>query len=134
VIRSVAAVGAGLASAFVVIMLVETVGHTIFPPPTGYDPMTPEGMTAIVAQMSPAALLFVLLAYVCGGMTGGVVAVRVSGGERLAEALVVGAVLTVGTLLNVLTIPHPVWMSGASVSVQLPAVWLGARLGSRRGS
>jgi hypothetical protein len=130
--RTLAAVLAGLMTALVVITLVEAVGHTFMPPPEGHDPMTPEGMSAIVAQMSPAALLFVLLAYLCGGVAGGVVAVKVSGGDRVIEALGVGTILTVGALLNVMTIPHPIWMSGASVAIQLPAAWLGARLAVRR--
>jgi len=128
VFRSLAAVFTGLVSAIIVITLVETVGHTIFPPPAGFDPMTPEGMSAIVAQMPTAALLFVLIAYLCGGVTGGVVAVKVAGSSRLTEALVVGSVLMVGALFNVMTIPHPIWMSVASVVVQLPAAYLGARL------
>jgi len=128
VFRSLAAVVTGLVSAIIVITLVETVGHTVFPPPAGFDPMTPEGMSAIVARMPTAALLFVLIAYVCGGMVGGVVAVKVAGSNRMAEALVVGSVLMVGALFNVMTIPHPIWMSAASVAVQVPAAYLGARL------
>lgn len=131
-IRAVAAVLAGLVAAFAVITLVEAVGHTLFPPPAGLDPMTPEGMSAIVAQMSPAALLFVLLAYLCGAMAGGAVAARVVRGDRLVEAMIVGTVLTVGAALNVMTIPHPMWMSAGSVAIQLPSAWLGARLVMRR--
>jgi len=128
VFRTIAAVVTGLVSAIVVITLVEAVGHTVFPPPAGIDPMTPEGMSAIVAQMPTAALLFVLVAYLCGGMAGGAAAVKVAGSGQVLAALVVGSVLTVGALFNVMTVPHPIWMSGASVAIQLPAAWLGARL------
>jgi hypothetical protein len=133
VIRTVAAVLAGLVTALVVITLVEAVGHAIFPPPAGLDPMTPDGMSAIVAQMPTAALVAVLIACLCGGMAGGLVATRVAGGERITEALVVGALLTIGALFNVVTIPHPLWMSAASVTIQLPSAWLGAHLVARRG-
>ncbi len=131
-IRSVAAVLVGLLAAAVVITLVETVGLTIFAPPAGIDPMTPEGMSRIVAQMSPAALLFVLLAYVAGGLAGGAVAARISRGGRAGHALAVGAMLAVGALFNVVTIPHPLWMSVASVAIPIPSAWLGARLAGPR--
>jgi hypothetical protein len=134
VIRTVAAVLAGLVTALVVMTLVESVGHAMFPPPAELDPMTPEGMAAIVAQMPPAALLALLIAGLCGAVAGGIAATRVAGGERITEALVVGTVLTIGTLINVMTIPHPVWMGAASVAVQLPASWLGARLVARPGA
>jgi hypothetical protein len=94
--------------------------------------MTPEGMSAIVAQMSPAALLMVLLAYLCGGVAGGMVAAWVAGEGRIVEAMVVGTVLAVGAMFNVVAIPHPIWMSAASVAVQLPSAWLGARVVARR--
>ena len=113
-------------------MLVESVGHTLFPPPPELDPMTPEGMSAIVAQMSPAALLLVLVAYVCGGIVGGIVAARVAGEGRVVEAMVVGTILTVGSLFNIVAIPHPLWMGAASVAVQLPSAWTGARIAARR--
>ena len=131
-IRSVAAVLAGFVAALAVIIVAEAVGHTLFPPPPDLDPMTPEGMSAIVAQMSPAALLMVLLAYLCGGVAGGMVAARVAGEGRIVEAMVVGTVLAVGAMFNVVAIPHPIWMSAASVAVQLPSAWLGARVVARR--
>jgi hypothetical protein len=133
-IRTVAAVLAGLVAALVVITIVEAAGQRLFPPPAGLDPMTPEGMAAIVAQMSPAALLVVLLAYLCGGVAGGAVAARVARDDRIAEAIVVGTLLTVAAALNVMTIPHPMWMTAGSVAIQLPSAWLGARLVVRRES
>ncbi|HUF47127.1 MAG TPA: hypothetical protein VMM93_04865, partial [Vicinamibacterales bacterium] len=129
-IRSLAAVVAGLVAAFAVMTVVEAVGHTIYPPPPDLDPLTPEGMAAIVAHLPTGALLFVLAAYVCGGLAGGAVAGRVARGRPVEPALV-GTVLTLGALVNVITIPHPLWMSAASVAVQLPAAWLGGRLVSR---
>jgi len=131
-IRSVAAVLAGLVASLAVITLVETVGHTIYPPPPGLDPMTPGGMAAIVAQWPLGAMLFVLLAFSLGALAGGAVAAKIAAEDRTVEAMVVGTFLTLGALLNVVTIPHPLWMSGVSVAIQMPSAWLGARLVVRR--
>jgi hypothetical protein len=129
--RSLFAVVAGLVVAFVAIMVVEAIGHSIYPPPAGLDPLTPEGMAAIVAQLPVGAMIAVLVAYMCGGLAGGAVAGRLARG-RMVEPALVGTLLTVAALLNVITIPHPLWMSAASVAVQLPAAWVGARIVSRR--
>jgi len=131
-LRTVAAVLAGLVAAIAVITLVEAVGHSIYPPPPGIDPMAPDGMAAIVAQMPPAALVFVLFALVCGGLAGGAVSARIASARGLTEALVVGALLTIASLLNVFSVPHPIWMGALSVAIPLPAAWLGARLITRR--
>ena len=128
--RSLAAVVAGLVTAFAVMLVVEAIGHSIYPPPPGLDPMTPEGMAGIVAQLPLGALLFVLAAYLSGAFAGGAVACKVARG-RMTAPVVLGTMLTVGALLNVITIPHPLWMSALSVAVQLPAVWLGTRLVAR---
>ncbi len=131
-LRTVAAVLAGLVAAIAVITLVEAVGHSIFPPPPGIDPMDPAGMAVIVAQMSPAALMFVLFALVCGGLAGGAVTARVANQHQLTEALIVGALLTVASLLNIFSVAHPLWMGVLSVALPLPSAWLGARFVTRR--
>jgi hypothetical protein len=113
--------------------VVETIGHTAYPPAAGFDPTTPAGMAAIVGQASFGALLFVIVAYACGACVGGAVAARLRPAAPIANALVVGAVLLGAGVLNLLAIPHPVWMAVATVVVFVPAAWFGGRLSDRRG-
>jgi hypothetical protein len=129
-IRSIAAVLAALVAAVVVITVVQSIGHFIYPPPPDIDAATPDGMAAIIAQAPVPALLFVVLAYICGAVTGGAVVAKVGAGPPMTRALVVGAVLTFAGLLNVLTLPHPIWLAVLAVGVHLPSAWLGARLAS----
>jgi hypothetical protein len=131
-IRSFVAVLAALVAAVIVITVVQSIGHFVYPPPPDIDATTPEGLAAIIAQAPLPALLFVVLAYVCGALTGGAVAARTGVGPPTARATVVGAVLTFAGLLNVLILAHPLWLAGLVVGVHLPFAWLGARLAANR--
>ena len=131
--RSILAVLAGLLVAGFVVFVVETIGHTVYPPPAGFDPTTPAGMAAIMGQAPLGALLFVIAAYACGACAGGALAARLQPSAPLAHAIAVGAVLTGAGVLNLLSIPHPMWMTVATIVVFGPAAWLGGRLLDRRG-
>lgn len=131
-IRSIVAVLAALVAAVIVITVVQSIGHFVYPPPPDIDATTPEGLAAIIAQAPLPALLFVVMAYVCGALTGGAVAAKVGDGPPTSRAMVVGAVLTFAGVLNVLTLPHPLWLAVLAIGVHLPFAWLGARLAAGR--
>jgi len=132
-VRNVLAVLAGLLVAGFTVFVVETIGHTVYPPPVGFDPTNPAGMAAIMGQAPFGALLFVIVAYACGACAGGAVAARLRPAAPIAHAITVGLVLTGAGVLNLLTIPHPVWMAIATAVVFVPAAWLGGRFLDRRG-
>ena len=58
--RTVLGVGAGLATMFVVIMLVQFAGAQLFPPPEGLDMRDPEALAGAMAQMPLGALALVV--------------------------------------------------------------------------
>jgi hypothetical protein len=79
-----------------------------------------------MAEIPQAAFRFVLLGYVLGSLVGGYTAAKIGRAARLA--LVVGAILMVFGILNVVLIPHPLWVTVATFLVFLPAAWVGGRL------
>jgi hypothetical protein len=44
--------------------------------------------------------------------------------------LIVGALLTVGGVINLIMLPHPLWFSAASLLTYLPMAWAGGLLAS----
>lgn len=126
--RNVLGVVAGVIGGSAVVFGVETLAHTIYPPPPEFDPTTPAGMAAIMGRAPVGALLMVLLAYALGTCVGAFVAAKLAATGPQSKAMIVGIVLLVFGISNLLAIPHPVWMAIGTLLVFLPAAWLGGRL------
>ncbi|MEM9072139.1 MAG: hypothetical protein AAGE52_26775 [Myxococcota bacterium] len=123
------AVLAGLASAFVVIAGVQWLNFVLFPPPEGTNFDDPAQVEAILESLPVAALLMLELSYALGSIVGGAVAGWVHSGRA---ALVVGGVLTLLGVLNLRSIPHPLWLAVLTTVTYLPMCGLGAYLARRR--
>ena len=116
---------------FVLISLIQTVDHLIFPPPAGLDPKNPDDVAAIVAQAPFLAMLGVEISYAAGSFLGGATIGKIASHRAVALALGLGALLTVGNVVNLATIPHPLWMAILTTITFVPLTWLGARLTAR---
>ncbi len=123
---------AGFVTTFATIMLVQALGHAVYPPPPGLDTGDPARVGDYLETLPPGALVFVLLAYFAGAFLGTFVAKWLGGGSGKPYALLLGGLVLAGTLLTVYRIPHPPWFVVAAI-ISIPvAAWLGARLGPRR--
>jgi hypothetical protein len=123
---------AGFVATFATIMLVQTLGHTVYPPPAELDMTDPAATAEFFGNLPVGALLFVLLAYFAGAFLGPFVAKWLGGGSGKPYALLLGGFVLGGTLVTVYQIPHPSWFIVAAI-IGIPiAAWYGAKLGPRR--
>ncbi len=127
-IRNVLAWIAGLAVAIGAIMLVQQLGHTIYPPPSGLDVRNTSAMEAYVSQLPFIALLFPIFSYFLGALLGGLVACRIGARRPLVFAGVIGLVLLAFTVANLIQIPHPFWFSALAVAAVIAGAWLAIQL------
>ncbi len=127
-LRTVLAVVAGVVAGGIVVALVQQLGHLIWPPPAGLDVTDPEAIEAYLESVPAAAILFVALAWAVGSLAGGWIAARISSPCSLSAALIVGGVLMAFGLLNLISIPHPIWFWVVGLAVFLPAAYAGGRL------
>lgn len=125
-VRKILAVVAGVVVGAAVVWLVQLVGHRVVPMPAGMDPMDMENVRAHMTEIPAAAFVFVLVGYVLGALAGGYTAARL--GRARGLALVAGTILMLFGILNVVLIPHPLWVTVATFLVFLPSAWLGGKL------
>ncbi len=130
-IRNIGAVLAGLLVGSVVNMafiLLNTM--VLFPMPAGSSMNDPAQMQTYIAGLPAAAFLVVLLAHLGQSFVGGWVAARL-GSRPVPLALVVGVFSLVAGVINLLSLPGPVWM-WVEVPLYLVVAWLAGRLEERR--
>lgn len=120
-VRSILGIVAGIFAGVLVIALVESLGHGIFPPPEGVDLKDPDALQSVMGQIPIGAKLAVLVAWGLGAFVGALVALRIGVGNAIA-AWIVGAILFAFAVSTMMVIPHPLWMMIGAVIVYLAGV------------
>ncbi|MCX4241559.1 hypothetical protein [Paraliomyxa miuraensis] len=110
----------GIVAAGLVVMLVEGLGHAMFPPQAGFDPAAPN-----LALVPVGAIALVALAWTLGPLAGGLVCTLVGKPPGPVPALVVGLFFLAADVANLAMIPSPAWLWVVGIAAPLPAAWLG---------
>lgn len=131
-LRDIAAVIAGLAVSIIIIMAVQMVGHTLWPPPEGLDWNDTEVVRTYTSQLPFLALLFPIVSYFLGALAGPFVACRIGTLKPLVFVGIIGIVLLASTIANLIQMPHPIWFSILAVAAVIIGGWLALQLGSSR--
>jgi len=131
-VRNIGAVLAGVATAFVLILVIEKLGHLIYPPPADLDFSDPEAIRPYMATLPFVALLFPMIAWVVGTFAGSLVASKIGTANPLAFAGVVGGLVLAATIANLIMIPHPAWFSAVSLVAIAASAWFAAKIASGR--
>ena len=113
--RSVVAIVAGVIVAFVTVMLIDTLNHAVFPPPEGLDFSDPDAIRPYLATLPVGAFLLILASSVVAAFIGTLLACHIGRGNPLLYGGVVGGIILAATIANFIAIPHPHWLSAATV-------------------
>lgn len=128
VVRNTLAALAGALTGMVLIMLIQALNRWVYPVPAGVTPANKEAFLAYLQAAPLAALLVVLASYLVGVTAGAWVAGRLSFNYPARQAIMVVALYFVGSVMNLLSFPHPAWFWVANLAVVLGAGWLALKL------
>jgi len=128
--RKISAVVLGVVVAVVLIIAIEALGHSAYPLPEGLDISNSEAMQAYVMGLPIGALLFVMGAWLVATLAGGLLACFIARETPLVYAAIVGGLVLLGTVINLMSVPHPPWFSITSVLAIIAMIFLTGRLGT----
>jgi hypothetical protein len=126
--RSVGAVLAGIMVAMILMIALEMLSSHLFPLPPGVDLHDHESIRQHIDSLPMGAFAIVLVAWAVGSFAGSWVAARLAGRARLIHGLVIGVFFLAASVMNMLMIPHPLWMEISAVFALAGPSYLGARL------
>ncbi len=129
VLRSILAVVAGCFAAGLLTVVLESLGHVIFPPPPGVDLSDHAALAKIMDQLPLGALICVLGGWAIGTTVGAATAAWLAPRAATVHGLIVGLIMLVLGLFTMIMIPHPVWFQIASVLLTPACAWFGAKVG-----
>ena len=112
------------------IIAIEALGHAVYPMPDGLDLTDREVLKASVMDAPIAALLLVLGAWLVATLVGGLLACFIAKESPLVYSAIIGGLVLMGTVINLSSIPHPLWFSITSVLAIIATIFVTSRLGS----
>ena len=123
-LRTLTGLVVGLAVAIVTIMIVESLGSQLFPPPRGFDMAQSSALSLPIET-----LIWPVIGWLLGALAGSAIAVHLSR-ERWAGWAIVALVLA-AMILNFALITHPTWMMATGPLAAIAGGWLGQQLAGR---
>jgi hypothetical protein len=126
--RNVVAVVIGVVTAFVTVMLVDKIGHMVYPAPAGLDLANPDAVRPYLATLPVGAFLFILASSVVAAFDGTLVACLVGTVKPRVFGSVVGGFVFAASVANFIAIPHPLWLALATLAGVILSTLLAMRL------
>lgn len=130
-LRLVLAAVAGVLAAFIMVAVVEALGHALYPPPPGLDLTDSARFAEYVRSIPVEAMVFVIIAWFLATLGGGLVAIVVARRRAVLLAGIVAGLLLAGAVVNLLAIPHPIWFAFAGIAGIILAFILAMSIGRR---
>ncbi len=127
-LRCIGAVICGAIAGGVFNMALVLLSWKIYPPPEGANMSDPATMKAYIQSLPTAAFLLILVAHAGGALVGGLVAGLIARQAQLVVGASVGALFLIGGIMNVISIPAPLWFAVIDLISYIPSGMVGARL------
>jgi hypothetical protein len=126
--RNVIGALVGIAVAIITVMVLQKIGHIVFPPPADLDFENRDAVAAYMQTLPIGAFVFVLASYIIAAFDGTFAACLVGRAMPVIYALIVGGMMLIGTVANLALIPHPTWFSITAIIGIIVAAWLAAQI------
>jgi len=134
VIRNAAAIIGGIVIAFLTVMLVDMLNHTIYPPPPGLDFSDPDAIRPYLDTLPIGAFLLIMASSVVAAFVGTLVASYAGTIRPRNCAIIVGGMVFAATVANFILIQHPTWLAIATLLGVVVSAWLAMQLADRMAS
>ncbi|QNA85918.1 hypothetical protein G4G27_19490 [Sphingomonas sp. So64.6b] len=116
----------GAIAAITIVSLADWFAGTLYPLSGELDSADPDTTAAIIAGMPLPAKLLIVFGWFLAAFTGAWLALRVS--DWRWSGWIVAVLVVAGGIVNILLLPHPLWMQGCAIVLPLLGGWIAGRL------
>ena len=129
IFKNTLAVIIGLFVGSVVNMAIILMSSSVIPPPKGANVTTMEGLKATIHLFEAKHFIFPFLAHAIGTFAGAATTALIAANNKMKFALAIGAFFLLGGIINVFTLPSPIWYSIIDVVLAyLPMAYFAKKL------
>ncbi|MCO6509856.1 MAG: hypothetical protein J5I65_03615 [Aridibacter famidurans] len=133
-VRNILAAILGLIVGWVVFTAIQTIGTLVFPPPVALDTNNLDSIKAYMESLSPAMYGVVLAGYAIGSFAAGLLIGKIAESKGNLIPIIVGGLFTIGWILNLIMLPHPIWVAVLGFFMYIPFTILGKNLTAGSGT
>lgn len=126
-IRIILGVVIGVAVGIGLVMVGDVINHRFFPPPPEVQITNPEAIRAYMQTAPITSLLGLPVTWTIAAFAAGFAGAKI--GAKTWAGWIAGGLIFGATCLNLVMIPHPLWMLVAAVILVPAAAWFGGKLG-----
>ncbi len=127
--RKILAVLTGIISSFVLVFLIDAIGHIVYPFPADLDFNNAEQMKTYVQTQPVGALLLVLAAWIISTFVGSIISWVIAKEKPIIFAAIIGILMMIASGISLVMIPHPAWFSISAVVGIILAAFLAGKVG-----
>lgn len=127
-VRNVLAVILGFIVGWVVFTAIQTLSHLVFPPAVPLDTNDLESIRRYMESLTPAMYAIVLAGYAIGSFAAGLLIGKIAESKGNLIPIIVGGFFTIGWILNLIMLPHPIWVAVLGFFMYIPFTILGKNL------
>lgn len=129
-LKTFIAVVAGLFAGVAVVMGGDYLGSLFFKMPDGIDMSDSRAVEELMKTVPVATKLVMLGGWLLSALVGGFVAGKIDSANWKRTALITGSIQLIGAVVNMVMIPHPVWMMIIALLGYIPLALAGGKLAS----
>lgn len=109
VFKNTLAVIIGLFVGSIANMSILLMSSSVIPAPHGADVTTMEGLKATMHLFEPKHFIFPFVAHALGTFAGAATTALIAANNKMRLAIAIGAFFLLGGIVNVCTLPSPIW-------------------------
>jgi len=129
--RRILSVIAGIVTGLLTVFIFDMISQKLFPFSTeGIDFKNPEALKEFMSRTPAGFKLTMYLGWILSAFLAAFVASKINKQNWKQSSIIIGSVLMVGAILNLVGIPHPMWMWSA-ILFYIPMAYLGGKLASK---
>ena len=126
--KKIIAVIVGVIGGMAAMMVINFISVMLYPMPEGLDVADKAAMIAYIAGVPIGAKLLVVAGWMISAFVAGLVAALIAPeGSGRTMAIVAGSFLMLGGIMNIVMVPHPIWMMIVGLLQYIPLAHLGAK-------
>ncbi|MBA3665206.1 MAG: hypothetical protein H0W61_13485 [Bacteroidetes bacterium] len=127
IVKRIGAVLAGVLTAWLIVFIGDTVTHLFFPPPENIDFHDQEALKIFAESIPWQSFVIMMLFWLLAAFAGGFVSAKINKPSWKRASIVTGSILLAGTILNLILIPHPLWLIATSLILIVPSAYMGGK-------
>jgi predicted ferric reductase len=129
--KRILSVIAGIVTGVVTVFIFDTISQKLFPfSAEGVDFKNPEAIKEFMSHTPMGFKIAMYLGWILSAFLAAFVASKISSENWKQSSIIIGSVLMFGAILNLISIPHPVWMWSA-ILLYIPMAFLGGKFASK---